>query len=297
MYSERPLEFVIKNELVPEPWAARRRRWRSKLGDAIAALVEPALKMRENKRLHLVQTSRALENGARLSPQQFSELQDYQETAMDLEARKKYFHNSDHSKTMHGIAPPMIETILRSDPSVRSVLDIGCNYAYMDYLMAKRFPGLNFYGIDAPHDLEKVNDDLKLPNLTIHSGYALETIENGVRADLCYFSSTAATIRTPELKAYLKLMSTFAKYVVFSEPIYQSPDGASENPDKMDPDASLPVFLQVHFASNKRGYLCYAHNYKEIVERSGFSVLHYRVLIPAAAGMHWVQLIGKNNNL
>lgn len=297
MYSEERVPFVVRNELVPGEKDVRRRKWRHWIGEKLAYFVEPVIRDHENRRLHMIQWSRADNNGARLSQAQFLELQDFQETAMDIEGRRKHFYKGDHSKTMHGIVPPLIETILKFDPSIRSVLDIGCNFAYMDHVMAKRFPHVQFYGVDVPRELEKINEELKLPNLKVRSGYALDLIERGeLHADLCYFSTTAITIRTPELKAYLAEIAKFAKYVVFSESIYESPDKVSENPDTIDPDLSIPTFLQIHFPTNKRGYLCYVHNYRALVTQAGFDVFHYRVFIPSFVVQHWVLLAGRNRN-
>ena len=304
MYSEEPVEFVIRNEIAPDPWVGRKWWWRRKIGEWLSYFVEPALRMHEINRVHAAQSSRAINNGARLSDVQFQELADYQETAMDLDLRRRDFRNSNHTRTLHGIAPPYVEAILKKDSTVRSVLDIGCNYAYMDWLMAQRFPHVQFHGVDAPRNLEEVNADLlaTVSNLKIHSGYALDCLEKGsVKADLVYFSSTAATIRNAELKAYFRQLALTSKWLVLSEPIYPSPgmvgeEGHYENPDEIDADSSRPTYLQVHFASNKRGYVCYLHNYRAIAEACGFEVEHYRIFRPSFSSMHWITLVARNKD-
>lgn len=302
MYSLEPVKYVVANEVRRSPLKAIQRKWRLRIGEWLAWFVEPVLQHHEFARLHRIQHARATRNGERLSEQQFLELQEFQETAMDIEARRQYFRNSDHTKTMHGIAPPLIETVLRQDRTVRTVLNIGCNYAYMDHVMASRHPEIQFLGIDAPRSLEEVNADLALPNLKIYSGYALDYLESGqLRPDLCYFSSTATVIRNAELKAYFRQLAKTAKYLVLSEPIYPSrslvfDEGYYDNPDDIGADESFPTFLQTHFASNKRGYLSYLHNYRAIAEQCGFETLHHRVFVPTFTTQHWIEFIGRSRN-
>lgn len=302
MYSIEKVKFTISNDVVRDPKVIKRRKWQMRIGELLAYFVEPVIQHHQFQRIHNIQISRSERNGERLSDIQFKELSDFQETTARIEGRRKYFKTADHTKTLHGFAPQLVETVLSMDNSVKSVLNVGCSYAYMDYLMAQRHIEVQFYGIDSAANLLEQNSDISAPNLEIISGYGLDILETRrIIPDLCYFSSTAVVIRNEELKAYFRSLAKTTKYLVLAEPIYSSrglfyEEGYYDNPDEIDANGSYPTFSQVDFATEKRGYLAYLHNYRAIAELCGFEVLHYRIFIPSFTTQHVVTLIAKNKN-
>ncbi len=115
----------------------------------------------------------------RLSPHQFKRLLKQQQDTLHLDQRKKYYRESDPTKIYQGISYEIIRKLILSDPTIASSLNIGCNYAYMDWLLAKQFENVVFRAVDVNPDLVEINSDLKLPNTEFYSGYALELIESG----------------------------------------------------------------------------------------------------------------------
>ncbi len=302
MYSLEKIHFVIANDVVRDPKLVKKRKWQMRIGEWLAYFVEPVLQHHEFRKIHNIQVARSDRNGERLSEPQFKELSDFQETTANIEARRRYFKTADHTKTLHGFAPQLVETVLSMDKSVKSVLNVGCSYAYLDHVMAQRHPEIQFYGVDSPANLLEQNSDISAPNLEVISGYGLDVLESRrVVPDLCYFSSTAVVIRNAELKAYFRSLAETTKYLVLNEPIYSSrglvyEEGYYDNPDDIDADGSYPTFAQVDFLTGKRGYLSYLHNYRAIAEQCGFEALHYRVFVPSFTTQHVVALIAKNKN-
>ncbi|MBP6702046.1 MAG: hypothetical protein KA385_00960 [Vicinamibacteria bacterium] len=270
-------------------------RLKQAVGKLLFDLIEPHRKSAALSEVHHTQSLRA--DGDRLSPQQLRLLTSYQDDTMDVEARKRYFATSDHTRTMHGIVVPLLKQLLDGDSSIRSTLNIGCNYAYMDAQLSKAYPQVLFQGVDVNPRLTDLNADLLSANLKLQPGYALDLLEaGGLKADLAYFSSTATAIRMGELKRYLRILSTTAKYVVFSEPIWPMPDGQRPIPTAISPELSLPVHLQRHSDTQAIGYVCYAHNYRALLEEAGFDVFSYRAYRPDFATLDWVLTAGQNRN-
>lgn len=273
---------------------------RFSIGKALEYFYTPVAKKAEIDHINYVMKARS--PGDRLSREEVETLASYQTNMMDLQLRKDYFKEADgngtlRTKTLHGLVIDLLEQILESDPSVQSVMDIGCNYAYIDHQFALRYPEKQFYGVDVPRNLLEFNNDLSAPNLKLTSGYALELLESGaIGADVVYFSSTAAAIKLAELKNYLRLLSQRSKYVVFNEPLFHLPDGSVVDPLKVSSEESFPVHVVKAPLSGEFGYVCRAHNYKAIMEQAGFDVAHYEVWQPDFTDIHWIRIIGQNNN-
>lgn len=244
---------------------------------------------------HVAQVIEAQSFGLdRLSSEQLDQLKKHQESTMALEQRKNYFKTADHSKTFHGLIIPHIVSVLKSDAKLKSVLNIGCNYGYMDSIMAKQFPQVKFSGIDVNENIKEYNKDLILPNLEFISGYALEKLEsNKLAADLVYFSSTATVIRNNELKKYFSILVNKSKYVAISEPIWPLPNKKIIAPHEISVQKSLPAFIQKNPLTSQFGYLCYVHNYKELLQNAGFKITYYNFFKPEFSYLSWVICIGE----
>ena len=232
----------------------------------------------------------------RLTPHQFKRLVKQQEDTLNLEQRREYYRSSDPRKIYQGISYEIIKSVLLRDPSVESSLNIGCNYAYMDWLLAKEFANVLVQGVDVNPTLPKINRDLKLPNTKFYSGYALELLENGLAADIIYTSSAATVIRNLELRTYARLIADRAKYFLISEPIWALPGGEIVDPKTVHPIKSIPAFIQREPLTGDFGYLCWIHNYKSIIEYAGFEVVEYRFYKPEFGPHFWCVVLGQNKS-
>jgi hypothetical protein len=172
------------------------------------------------------------------------------------------------------VVPPIAE-IVRVDPTVRSFLNIGVYLGLLDFYLARRFPQLQFTGVDFWRDLEEANAPLAAANFRVVHGYPLDLIEAGaVAGDIALFFSTACRIKNAELRRYLRSLG--ARYLVVDEPVFALPTGEILDPDEVDPAASRPAMMYPVFAGDREGGYppCLVHNYRAIVEEGGWRVLH-----------------------
>jgi hypothetical protein len=229
------------------------------------------------------------ENDDHLSEQQIKEIVDYQSHVYST-SRSKHFETYPVEETIQGQVIPMIMSILDRDPAVRSVLNIGARYAYVDHVLATRYPEITFICVDFSKKFIEVNRSFERDNRRFVDGYALALLEEGeIAGDIAFFSSTAVLINNRELRRYMRALSEGTRYVVFNEPIVAPVNGAVIDPSR------LPLERQVPTADR-----CLIHNYRAIVEEAGFEVLHYHLfpyegsMIMRVPDTHFLHLIARN---
>lgn len=233
----------------------------------------------------------------RLSQFQFKRLVKQQADTLHIEQRKEYYRSADIDKIYQGISFRTVSGLIKKDNSIKSVLNIGCNYAYMDWLMAKDFVDVRFNAIDVNHDLVEFNSDLQLPNIEFYSGYALQKLESReIGADLIYTSSASTVMRNQELRKYGELIASCAKYFVISEPLWTLPGGEITDPKTIDPYHSVASYVQREPMTGDFGYLCYNHNYRAIMEDAGFETIEYRFFKPDFGPLYWCVVVGQNKD-
>ena len=229
---------------------------------------EAALQARDTARRHR----------DRLSPEELAEMVAFQLAVEDVPFRRGHFRDTPLPLTIQGQAVPLVEAILHRDRSVRSVMDIGVRYAYVDALLADKFPEVEFIGVDFMPNLRELNADFAQPSLRFVTGYALELLEQDrLRADVTVMVDTALTINNLELRHYFRLLAGRTRYVVIDDPLHRSPSGAVEDPLSLKVEESLPVYTPPVKITPLPGPLCYRHNYKAMLEEAGFEVVHYKV--------------------
>jgi hypothetical protein len=215
----------------------------------------------------------------RLSPEELAEMVAFQLAVEDLPFRRGHFRDIPLDLTIQGQVVPLVERIVREDPGVRSVMNIGARYAYVDAHLARRFPKVEFTGVDFMPNLRELNADFKEPNLRFQTGYALELLEQDrLKADVAVLVDTALTINNLELRRYFRLFAEKGtRWVVIDDPLHRSPNGGVEDPLSLPVDRSLPVYTPPVRITPLPGPLCYRHNYNAMLEEAGFEVVHYRV--------------------
>ena len=202
----------------------------------------------------------------------------FQVAVEDLPYRRGHFRDTPLHLTIQGQAVPLVAAILHRDRAIRSVMDIGVRYAYVDALLAGKFPDVEFIGVDFMPNLRELNADFPQPNLRFVTGYALELLEQDrLRADVTVMIDTALTINNRELRRYFRLLAERTRYVVIDDPLHRSPGGGVEDPLGLPLERSLPVYTPPVKVTTLPGPLCYRHNYKAMLEEAGFEVVHYRV--------------------
>ena len=215
----------------------------------------------------------------RLSPEELEQMVAFQVAVEDLPYRRGHFRDTPLPLTIQGQAVPLVEALIQRDRTIRSVMDIGARYAYIDARLADEFPEVEFIGVDFMPNLRELNADFPQRNLRFVTGYALELLEQDrLRADVALMVDTALTINNLELRRYFRLLAESARYVVIDDPLHRSPGGGVEDPLGLALERSLPVYTPPVKINNLPGPLCYRHNYRAMLEEAGFEVVHYKVL-------------------
>ena len=208
-----------------------------------------------------------------------------------MEDRRAEFLTTPVNKTKHGIVVDLVEMLLRHDPSIRSVIEVGVYWGYVIDHLAGRHPTVSFTGTDIGRDTLAINVEFKRPNLEFRIGYALDMLEScQITGDVVFFNATATRFRINELKRYLRATGRQARYVVFSEPLVHLPGGLVIDPAKLSLKESRPTSL-----SSEEWPPQYVHNYRALAEQAEFRTLHYRVYEPSFwQGIHRIDLIAEH---
>jgi hypothetical protein len=283
---------MIKTEL--EYGEAQRAEWEKRIaqGEWIARFLEPVRELHRTERIANVQQQRSA--GDRMSATQLAEIGPYLAEISDIDIRREFFQGRPLDQTLQGIVVPLVEDVLERDPEVRSVLNIGAYYAFIDHHLAQRHPGVRFTAMDLIPDMEGFNAEFRLPNLAFRTAYPLAQIEGGaVAPDLAMFSATAGEIRNAELRRYLRALAATCRYVVLSEPIYPLATGAIVDPGSVPLAASVPAFANADYMPHTVGPIAFVHNYRAMLAESGYRVLHYRAYRPAFTYLRWVEVIAE----
>ena len=287
------MDFVIEKNL---HWSApeeKRFQRRLKKGRKLWNWVQPVREMARMEAIRNRQQARSPE--ARLTQDEVLENTAYSIDVKDKAIRQEFYASRPFEETLQWIVVPLVEAVLERDPDVKTAANIGGFYAYPDHILAQRHSNVQFICVDFLPDMAEYNEEFQRANLSFLSGYALPMIEEGtLRADMVYFSATAAEIKNTELRRYLELMKSWAKYIVMSEPIYPLPGGQVLDPSSLPVDRERVLYAQPEYMPHKEGPLSRLHNYPKILETSGFDVLHYHVYKPAITNLRWVEIIARN---
>jgi len=260
------------------------------IGRWINRYVEPARELDFIEHRHYVRKARS--PGNRLTPAEVGALSRYMLDVQDLDLRRAHFKAVDIERTFQGLLLPLVRELLKRDPSVRRVVNVGVNYAHVDFLLAQEFPTVQFTAVDFARNLADFNKDLQRDNLDYVSGYALELFEQGrLNADVVMMSSVAYEIKNPEIRLYLETVANRSRYIILNEPIYLMPGGAVIDPDQVSLEESKPVFSYAGRTRRQPGPLALVHNYRAMLEAAGFEILHYRVFRPSFTDLRMVNVV------
>ena len=223
----------------------------------------------------------------RLSPaeiEDFSNAWSWEELAKHRDERKSSYAERPIETTFQGMLFPMIRKVMQLDPNLKSMLAIGCRYAYDLHLIGKEYPALHLSGVDLHVGLDRLNEEF--PEITIHQGYALEMLERGeIGADICTFVSTATCFKPREMDAYFTALAKQSKYVILNELVDQLPSGRVPNPGTIED--SVPSL----YKGSSDQTVHFIHNYKASAERAGFKVLHHRAYKPDWTDVYRLEMV------
>lgn len=266
------------------------------IGRQVNHFAKPAGDLDLIEKRSLVQTARS--PGPKLAGDEIARLRRYMLDVQDRELRRNYFSTTPIERTFQGLLLPLIDLVVQSDSTLKTVANVGASYAHVDSLLAQKYPGIDFVGVDFAANLAEYNSEFNQPNLTFRSGYAMEMLEQGLlNADVYFFGNAAYEIKNLEIRRYFELFhSSGAKFVVLNEPIYPLPGGAIVDPMSVPVDESRPVYSHQGLGVSKHGPLGRVHNYRGMLEASGFDVIHYHVFRPSFTDLRVVHVIAKRNS-
>jgi hypothetical protein len=276
-------------------WQNRWWRIRIALGRQINRFVKPARDLELVEKRALVLAARS--PGSRLSDDEIARLSRYMLDVQDRDLRREYFLTTPIERTFQGLLLPLIERVVVSDASIKTIANVGTSYAHADSLLSKLYPSINFIGVDFAANLAEYNSEFSRENLEFISGYAMEMLEQGLlKADVFFFGNAAYEIKNLEIRRYFELFrANGAKYVVLNEPIYPLPGGAIVDPLSVPVEESRPVYSHQGMGASRHGPLGRVHNYKGMLEAAGFDVIHYHVFRPNFTDLRVVHVIAKRN--
>lgn len=187
-----------------------------------------------------------------------------------LHIQKNRFDVADADRYFKESGTKLVYETLKSDPEIRSLLNIGGRIDPTLYFTANEFPDRKFLSFDFQHNLRAQNLLAygQLPsNLHFGSGYALEALRQGLSADAAFFMATSVLFTARELEEYASLFARngFKKIIVsegWATPIEGYDCGTIIRPEENDPKKPYlgGTVLNAH------------HNYVDIFREAGYEI-------------------------
>lgn len=197
---------------------------------------------------------------------EFNALIDYAEQLKN----KKAFQNSESERLYHQ-AEKTVSQLLSSDPHIKYFMNMGVCYAYLDSILAKKFPKIHFIGIDRSPYTKAFNENKfsQIKNMEFLSGDvfgALEkrNVENGI-----FFHSRTFLFLSKKCieKIYEALFASNIKYIIGMEQVGISRQ--TKRPYIFSEDDQESVVYRSSM---------FIHNYPEILKKCGFRISEIELL-------------------
>lgn len=162
-------------------------------------------------------------------------------------------------------------TEVLSRPGITGMFNLGVCYAYIDALLAREFPELQFDAIDLSPLVKHLNeyDFNDIPNLHFHSGNALDHFKSNSHSGRVFF--TSRTLVCLSKSGVLEMLGA-AYDAGFSAVVGSEVVGISRlalSPYVFSLDEQPSVVFRRELA---------IHNYPEILERSGYTITKWEML-------------------
>ncbi len=177
---------------------------------------------------------------------------------------------SSESPALYDCVLRVMDGLIKADPSVARVLDFGLAYAHVDSMLARRFPEVEFMGIDRSQLTVAVNarEFEGLQNLKLHAGDVFQFLGGLDRLDVLFHMRTACLLPADFLKRlYGQARERGARYVVLAEQVglsWQTGKGY-EFSDQEKPSELLRWRMWIH-------------NYPALLAQAGFQVSHAELI-------------------
>lgn len=163
-------------------------------------------------------------------------------------------------------------TDLLDEGQVKTVLNFGVCYGHIDALLARKFPSVQFIGIDRSKFTKALNEaEFDLPNIKFMAGDVHEALAS-LRPDVLLHSRTAVCLNRPAVKKlYRSAYAAGVKYVVGYEQYGTS--WQTFEPYVFDL-TDQPSVLYRHFM--------FIHNYPGLLKAAGYEMEKFEILRTAS---------------
>jgi len=181
------------------------------------------------------------------------------------ELREGRTHQASESGALYDKQLELVPTLLKSDPEIKRFLDFGVCYAHIDVELAKRFPGIEFHGIDRS-PLTKILNESEFgqrPNVKFIVGDVMAHLEDtDYERSVFFHSRTALVLSRPVLEElYKRVFRAGFRYIVGFEQFGLSRETLTPFVFDVDFKESVPF----------RAFM-FIHNYPAILKNAGFTI-------------------------
>ena len=179
-------------------------------------------------------------------------------------------NRNSESKILYAHQEKILREVL-SQPGITGMFNLGVCYAYIDALLAREFPELQFDAIDLSPLVKHLNeyDFNDIPNLHFHGGNALDHFKPNSHAGRVFFTSRTLVCLS---KSDVLEMLGAAHDAGFSAVVGTEVVGISRL------DLTPYVFSLVEQPSIVYRRDLAIHNYPEILDRSGYTITKWEFL-------------------
>ncbi len=157
--------------------------------------------------------------------------------------------------------------IINRDAKFNRIVNVGSSFPFVECkFIAARYPGVHWDMLDFAENLETEAQTIKTDNVEFFSCYPLDWLRSNDtrRYDIAYFNRVLVLLTNSELRSYLSIIKTIARYIVFCEPACINKFTLPVCLDKIPSHQSIPTYG-----------LMQIHNYRHILREFGFSMVHY----------------------
>lgn len=189
------------------------------------------------------------------------------EERLSLVARERYFKESGTKLAL--------ET-LTEHPNIRSMINIGARIDPTSYFLARKFADRKFMSFDFQHNLREQNQTAftTLPeNMFFGSGYGLDALRAGLRADSVFLMATSVLFTVQEAEQYFKYFAQNGIGTVIINESWATPIEGYDCGLVVRPE-DVPVCEPFLGGTVLNAH----HNYLHHLEQAGYTIVSSRII-------------------
>ena len=194
------------------------------------------------------------DNYSRLPDHRMEELKKYSwESVSGHKARMPTMSDEELKSTCEYVPMNIVKDIINRDAKFNRIVNVGSSFPFFECkFIAARYPGVHWDMLDFAENLETEAQTIKTDNVEFFSCYPLDWLRSNDtrRYDIAYFNRVLVLLTNSELRSYLSIIKTIARYIVFCEPACINKFTLPVCLDKIPSHQSIPTYgLIPHFPS------------------------------------------------